>query len=127
MTSTTTTSSVPNEPQVSPYELSRMVLEPGMAHVTSIAFANMPTSLAFLCHYCFVSQNIEQLQLDLERHRIECDDIFRGLNKNATFRAALHPVITEYCQRRQHQSPPPSPTSPSSLELQPESLPPIDE
>ena len=101
----------------SPFELSRMMLDPGTARDLSDAFNGMPVSIVLLRHYLFISQNLEQLRMDTERHRTERQTIYQLLIGNQVFEERLFPVLMNYRRRQNrthspsHQDPPSSPVS----------------
>jgi hypothetical protein len=70
-----------------------------MLYLVSNTFASHPTSSATLRYYRFLSLSIDQLELDLERHRLEQQAIFTHLMDSGTFRMKIHPTVQEYRRR----------------------------
>ena len=50
----------------SPAELGLLLSSPSLSQQIGATFNNNPTVTAILRYYCFVTQNIDRLQLDLE-------------------------------------------------------------
>ena len=109
-----TTTSSNNDLSTSPFEFSRMILDPGMAHQISTTFAMVPTATVLLRHFLFLSQNIQQLRLDMERHRTEHTNAFRQLMQMRTIQQGMYPILLEYRRRQQNAR---RRVSPSSDEL----------
>ena len=70
-----------------------------MLYLVARNFASHPTSSATLRHYHFLSLSIDQLKLDLERHRLEQQAIFTYLMENITFGTKIQPTVDEYLRK----------------------------
>ena len=84
-------------------------------------FDNNPTVLAILRYYCFITQNMDHLHLNLERHDIERTDLFGHLMNSPAFQDDIRPLIEEYRQRIRRNEmydrrpePPQTPSDPRS-------------
>jgi hypothetical protein len=97
-------SSVSDSPFTSQFELSRMLTQPGIARDISNAFSDSPTATIICRHYSFISSNIDQLRADLERHRIERDDMYRIMMGSPLVRERLLPLLLDYRRQRQRMS-----------------------
>ena len=85
-----------SEPILSRDELSHLILEPDMLPHLARTFAPNPTSVVTLRHYQFLSQSIDQLELDLERHRQEQQEMFSYLMETNIFRTKIQPILKRY-------------------------------
>ena len=106
---TSSTSFAPNSLRTTPIELHQLLLDPGMIPILNDAIASRPVATALLRYYTFLSQNIEQIRLNLSRHQIEREDIFRILVADPMFVQVMEPVLTTYRRRGQTHSSPPAP------------------
>ena len=75
-----------------------------MCRIIQLTFAETPQSLTFMHHYHFLSEGIERLQSDLNRHREEQNAIFDIMNGNKSYQIAISPIITEYSHMRQRRN-----------------------
>ena len=104
---------------LSPDELGRLVTYPPLNQQIGATFGNNPTTLAVLRYYCFLTQNIDQLRLDLERHDIERTDIFGHMMNSQSFQNSVRPLVEEFRQRPRRNEPynqrPTPPRTPSVL------------
>ena len=107
----------------SPAELGLLLSFPPLNQRIGATFDHNPTVLAILRYYCFITQNIDHLQLNLERHDIERTDLFEHLMGNDAFQNNIQPLIEEYRQRSrrnepydQRPEPPRTPSDPRSEE-----------
>ena len=80
-------------------ELSHLLVDPDMLYLVARSFASHPTSSAMLRFYRFISLSIDQLETDLERHRLEQQALFTRLMESGTFRSKIHPTVQEYRRR----------------------------
>ena len=83
----------------SPAELGLLLSFPSLSQQIGATFNQNPTITAILRYYCFVTQNIDRLQLDLERHDIERTGLFGHLMGSNAFQNDIRPLIEEYRQR----------------------------
>ena len=107
----------------SPAELGLLLSFPPLSRQIGATFDNNPIVLAILRYYCFITQNIDHLQLNLERHDIERTGLFGHLMESDAFQNGIRPLIEEYRQRiRQNEpydqrpEPPRTPSDPRSEE-----------
>jgi len=119
MTSTNTSSPL----MLSPDELERLVNYPPLNHQIGATFSTNPTTLAVLRYYCFLTHNMDQLHLDLERHDIKRTDLFGHLMHNTGFQSSMRPLVEEFRQRprrnepyNRRPTPPHTPSNPNSSE-----------
>jgi hypothetical protein len=84
---------------LSPYELSRLIVEPNMPHNIFTTFSDQPISLTVLRHYRFLSQSIDRLEQELERHRQEQHTLFDRLNGNRMFQTRITPIVQDFRRR----------------------------
>ena len=99
-----------NEPVVTATELSHILMDDGSAAAIYHAFHPTPTLSMTLRHYLFISINIERIRRDLDRHRIELDNMFQLLIQSDQFQRNMNSIVLNYRDRRQStrtQSPPP--------------------
>jgi hypothetical protein len=101
MTSTDNTPSL----MLSPQELGRLITYPPLTQQLSATFGNNPTTIAVLRYYCFLTQNIDQLQLDLERHNNERTDLFAHMMTSQGFQNLVRPLVDEFRQRPRRNEP----------------------
>lgn len=108
---------------LSPSELGRLVTYPPLNNQIGATFGTNPTTLAVLRYYCFLTQNMDQLHLDLERHDVERADLFRHLIHNTGFLNSMQPLVEEFRQRprrsepyNRRPTPPRTPSVPISVE-----------
>ena len=66
-------------------ELSHLLVDPDMLYLVARSFASHPTSSAMLRFYRFISLSIDQLETNLERHRLEQQALFTRLMESGTF------------------------------------------
>ena len=83
----------------SPTELGLLLSFPPLNQQIGATFDNNPTILAILRYYCFITQNMDHLNLNLEQHDIERTDLFGHLMNSHTFQDDIRPLIEEYRQR----------------------------
>ena len=107
----------------SPTELGLLLSFPPLNQQIGTTFDNNPTVLAILRYYCFITQNIDHLHRNLERHDIERTDLFGHLMNSHIFQDDIRPLIEEYQQRsrrdepcNQRPEPPCTPSNPRSEE-----------
>ena len=107
----------------SPAELGLLLSFPPLSQQIGATFDNNPTVLAILWYYCFITQNIDHFQLNLERHDIERTGLFGHLMESDAFQNDIRPLIEEYRQRiwrnepyDQRPEPPRTPSDPRSEE-----------
>ena len=86
-------------------ELGLLLSFPPLSQQISTTFDNNPTVLAILRYYCFVTQNIDHLQLNLEQHDIERTGLFGHLMDSDAFQNDIRPLIEEYRQRIRRNEP----------------------
>ena len=89
----------------SPTELGLLLSFPPLNQRIGATFDNNPTVLAILRYYCFITQNMDHLHLNLERHDIERADLFRHLMNSHAFQDDIRPLIEEYRQRIRRNEP----------------------
>ena len=89
----------------SPAELGLLLSSPSLSQQIGATFNQNPTVTAILRYYCFVTQNIDRLQLDLERHDIERTGHFGHLMGSDAFQHDIRPLIEEYRQRIRRNEP----------------------
>ena len=82
--------------KTNPHKFSRLIQEAEMCRLIQLTFAEAPQSLMFMCHYHFLSEGIERLQSNLNRHREEQNAILNIMNGNRSYQIAISPIITEY-------------------------------
>ena len=63
-------------PLITSFERSHLLLDSGMSHTVSEAFSSSPLSTTMLWEYLFISQNLEQIWLELVWHQTEWEAIF---------------------------------------------------
>ena len=78
----------------SPTELGLLLTFPPLNQQIGAAFDDSSTTLAILWYYCFLTQNINHLQRNLEQDNIERTDLFGHLLNNRTFEDSLRPLIS---------------------------------
>ena len=107
----------------SPAELGLLLSFPPLSPQIGATFNNNPTVLAILRYYCFITQNIDHLQLNLERHDNERTGLFGHLMESDAFQNDIRPLIEEYRQRIRRNElydrrpePPRTPSDPRSEE-----------
>ena len=107
----------------SPTELGLLLSFPPLNQQIGATFDNNPTILAILRYYCFITQNMDHLNLNLEQHDIERTDLFGHLMNSHTFQDDIRPLIEEYRQRiwrhkpyDRRPEPPRTPSDPRSEE-----------
>ena len=110
----------------SPTELGLLLSFPPLNQQIGSTFDNNPTVLAILRYYCFITQNMDHLHLNLERHDIERTDLFRHLMNSHAFQDDIRPLIEEYRQRIRRNEPydrrPEPPRTPSDSKSEEPSL-----
>ena len=89
----------------SPAELGLLLSFPSLNQQIGATSNNNPTITTILRYYCFITQNIDHLQLNLERHDIERTSLFRHLMESDAFRNDIRPLIEEYRQRIRRNEP----------------------
>ena len=77
-------------------KLLHLLVDPNMLFLVARKFASHPTSTATLLHYHFLSLSIDQLELDLEHHRLEQQEIFSYLMESRAFRTKIQPIVDKY-------------------------------
>ena len=77
-------------------ELPHLLVDPDMLYLVARKFDSHPIFTATLRHYRFLSLSIDQLELDLEHHRLEQQAIFSYLMEHRTFQTKIQPVVDEY-------------------------------
>ena len=87
-------------PETSPFELSRMILQPETPEILVAAFPEQPALISDLRQYYFVSTGIEHLRSELERHRVERVNLYRHMMRNEDFQQAIFPILTEFRSRQ---------------------------
>ena len=89
MTSSTTSSSM----NLSPFELAQVVTNPRLLHHIADSFKTDPLMMAILRHYAFLSDTIDELERNLERHRREQEFTFDILNNDQDFLTRIEPMV----------------------------------
>ena len=89
----------------SPAELGLLLSFPPLSQKIGATFDHNPTVLAILRYYCFITQNINHLQLNLEWHDIERTGLFGHLMESDAFQNVIRPLIEEYWQRIRRNEP----------------------
>ena len=89
----------------SPTELGLLLSFSPLNQQIGATFDNNPTVLAILQYYCFITQNMDHLHLNLERHDIERTDLFGHLMNSHAFQDDIRPLIEEYRQRIRRNKP----------------------
>ena len=89
----------------SPAELGLLLSFPPLNQQIGATFDNNPTILAILRYYCFITQNMDHLHLNLERHDIERTNLFGHLMNSPAFQDDIRPLIEEYRQRIRRNEP----------------------
>ena len=85
---------------LSPGELTIMFQSEGFTPKIAETFVNDPTLSMMLWHFSFLSFSIQHLEMNVERHWQELEDIFGPLNCQKWFCEHMEPLITTY--RRQN-------------------------
>ena len=86
---------------LSPGELAIMFQTNDFAPQVPQAFVNDPTLSMMLQHFSFLSFSIQHLEMNVERHQQEQEDIFSPLMWHRQFHERMEPLITAYrCQAR---------------------------
>ena len=110
----------------SPTELGLLLSFPPLNQQIGTTFDNNPTVLAILRYYCFITQNMDHLHRNLERHDIERTDLFRHLMSNCSFEDDIRLLIEEYQWRSRRDEPynqrPKAPQTPSDPQSEEPSL-----
>ena len=94
-----TTSPPHNMMMLSPGELAILFQTRNFAHQVAQTFVNDPTTSMMLQHFSFLSFLIQHLELNIERHQQEQEDIFGPLVHQQQFCKQMEPLDTAY--RRQ--------------------------
>jgi hypothetical protein len=81
---------------LSPQELSRLVTDADFNPALNEVFPAGSVSTAILRHYLFLSQSIDTLERELERHQLEREQLFDCLKDNGRFRQRIKPVLREF-------------------------------
>jgi len=122
-------------------ELSRMFVDPISDEKLRTAFADQRTNFAILRQYHFVTEGLNHVLYDLNRHRTERNALYRELMTSLRFQETLDPILMDFRRRQQTNDPsplvipsilPPSTTttdSPQSVSIHspPQSTTPIDD
>lgn len=105
----------------SAFELRHIILDDEAVEKFNNVFSDDATSMIQLRHISFVSQNIERLQHELDRHHKEEQEFYNHIMKHEAFRNPLQLVTHDYRRRTRAKgfhpyhhrplSPPPSSTS----------------
>jgi hypothetical protein len=112
---------------LSPHELSRLVTEPTMNPLLNEAFHPGSETIIMLRYYASISETIDTLERELERHRLDREDLFENLTENRRFRRRMVPIVNDFRQLTGHRrrtryhpygqtpSPPRTPSNPASV------------
>ena len=118
--SSSTTSSLMN---LSPFEFARVVMNPRLLPHIADSFKTNPLMMAILQHYAFLSDTIDKLNRNLERHQQEQEFTFSILNNNQDFLTLIEPMVKRFRRQprtRHHPymrspSPPQTPSDDNSI------------
>ena len=89
-------STTPSSMNLSPFELARVVTNPCLLHHITDSFETNPLMMAILRHYAFLSDTIDELEQNLERHRREQEFTFDILNNDQDFLARIEPMVKRF-------------------------------
>ena len=118
-----TPSTMSDSMNLSPFELARIVTNPRLLHHIADSFETDPLMTAILRHYAFLSDTIDELERNLERHRREQEFTFDILNNDQDFLARIEPMVKRFRRQsrtrhhpyRRSSSPPRTPSDNNSI------------
>ena len=87
---------MPPTNEITSDKLPHLLVDPDTLYLVTRNFASHPTSTATLRHCRFLSLSIDQLELDLECHRLEQQAIYSYLMESRTFRMKIQPIVDKY-------------------------------
>jgi hypothetical protein len=83
----------------SAFELRHIILDDEAVEKFNHVFSEDATSMSQLRHISFISQNIKQLEYDLDRHHKEEQEFYDHIMKDEAFRKPLQLVAHDYRRR----------------------------